>query len=81
MSGGGKSHIISQESMTFDTIRVLDIDMKNDLNSYSRATIDVDNDGDISQEEFIQNALNSSFIADIMKERESRPRKSESVMG
>ena len=52
-----------------------------DPNSISRATIDVDNDGDISQEEFIQNALNSSFIADIMKERESRPRKSESVMG
>ena len=54
---------------------------RNDPNSISRATIDVDNDGDISQEEFIQNALNSSFIADIMKERESRPRKSESVMG
>ena len=54
---------------------------RSDPNSISRATIDVDNDGDISQQEFIQNALNSSFIADIMKERESRPRKSESVMG
>ena len=80
MSGGGKSHIIFQKFLTFDTIRVLDM-KRSDPNSISRATIDVDNDGDISQEEFIQNALNSSFIADIMKERESRPRKSESVMG
>ena len=48
---------------------------------FFRATIDIDNDGDISQEEFIQNALNSSFIADIMKDRESKPRKSDFFMG
>ena len=32
-----------------------------------RATIDVDKDGDISKEEFINNAMKSSFIADILK--------------
>ena len=37
-----------------------------------RATIDVDKDGDISKEEFIQNATNSKFIADILKERKKR---------
>ena len=37
-----------------------------------RATIDVDQDGDISKEEFIKNAMNSQFIADIFKERKKR---------
>ena len=37
-----------------------------------RATIDVDKDGDISKEEFIKNAMNSNFIADILKERKKR---------
>ena len=37
-----------------------------------RATIDVDRDGDISKEEFIKNAMNSQFIADILKERKKR---------
>ena len=40
-----------------------------------RATIDVDKDGDISKEEFIQNAMNSKFIADILKERKKRNEK------
>ena len=79
MSGRRKSDIIFQNHWLL--IQLVSAMKRSDPNSISRATIDVDNDGDISQEEFIQNALNSSFIADIMKERESRPRKSESVMG
>ena len=37
-----------------------------------RATIDVDKDGDISKEEFIKNAMDSEFIADILKEKKKR---------
>ena len=37
-----------------------------------RATIDVDNDGDITQEEFIKNALDSQFIAEVLKERKKK---------
>ena len=37
-----------------------------------RATIDVDQDGDISKEEFIENAMKSAFIADILKEKKKR---------
>ena len=36
------------------------------------ATIDVDKDGDISKDEFIKNAMNSPFIADILKEKKKR---------
>ena len=31
-----------------------------------RATIDFDGDGDISKEEFVQNATQSKFIADLL---------------
>jgi len=37
-----------------------------------RATIDQDQDGDISKEEFISNAMKSSFIAEVLKERKRR---------
>ena len=37
-----------------------------------RATIDQDEDGDISQEEFIKNAMNSQFIAEVLKERKKK---------
>ena len=37
-----------------------------------RATIDVDKDGDISKDEFIKNAMNSPFIADILKEKKKK---------
>ena len=32
-----------------------------------RASIDVDNDGDISKEEFVKNALNNKFISRMLK--------------
>ena len=32
-----------------------------------RASIDVDQDGDISKEEFVKNALNNKFIARMLK--------------
>ena len=34
-----------------------------------RASIDVDQDGDISKEEFVKNALNNKFIARMLKYR------------
>ena len=34
-----------------------------------RATIDVDKDGDISKEEFVNNALKSNFIENILKDK------------
>ena len=37
-----------------------------------RATIDVDNDGDITKEEFINNAMGSQFIADILSIKKKR---------
>merc|ERR1712062_367193 len=37
-----------------------------------RATIDQDEDGDISKEEFIKNSMNSPFIAEVLKERKKR---------
>ena len=37
-----------------------------------RATIDQDSDGDITKDEFIQNAMNSVFIAEVLKERKKR---------
>ena len=37
-----------------------------------RATIDLDSDGDITKDEFIQNAMNSVFIAEVLKERKKR---------
>ena len=37
-----------------------------------RAMIDVDQDGDISKEEFIENAMKSAFIADILREKKKR---------
>ena len=37
-----------------------------------RATIEVDKDGDISNEELIKNAMNSQFIADILREKKKR---------
>ena len=37
-----------------------------------RANIDKDKDGDISKDEFIKNAMNSPFIADILKEKKKR---------
>ena len=44
--------------------------------TYFRATIDVDNDGDISKEEFITNAMKSPFISDILKEKDKSSRRS-----
>ena len=41
-----------------------------------RATIDVDQDGDISKDEFICNAMKNPFIADILKEKDISYRKS-----
>ena len=39
---------------------------------YPRATIDVDKDGEISKVEFIENAMNSDFIAEVLKERKKK---------
>ena len=46
---------------------------------FFRSTIDEDRDGDISKEEFIGNALKSSFIADILKEKQARVRRSDMI--
>ena len=37
-----------------------------------RATIDVDKDGEISKKEFIENAMNSDFIAEVLKDRKKK---------
>lgn len=42
------------------------------MDIFFRATIDQDEDGDISQEEFIKNAMNSQFIAEVLKERKKK---------
>ena len=46
---------------------------------FVRATIDVDSDGDISKEEFMTNALKSSFISDVLKEKERSSRRSKCI--
>ena len=37
-----------------------------------RATIDEDKDGDISMEEFVNNAMNSKFVASLLKQKKHK---------
>ena len=74
--GGGTIDVDEIKEIVLWLFRLAGIEEDEDLLASCswdvRATIDEDNDGDISMEEFVNNAMNSKFIASLLKTKERK---------